>query len=154
VSVLDARLATRDDGVAIDTFHVADALGSGGVGKARWPDIRRDLQGILAGQVDLEGRLADKARHYPSPAAEGGSVLIQETGGATIVEVRCQDRIGLLHDLAAAIAESGFDVTLAKVDTRVDRVIDVFYVRPVEAIPGASVEQLRVALETTVGADG
>ncbi len=151
VSILDARLATRDDGVAIDTFHVADALGTGGVGKARWPDIRRDLRAILAGEMDVEQRLADKARHHPSPETGGGSVLIREAEGPTIVEVRCQDRIGLLYDLAAAIAQSGFDVTLAKVDTRVDRVVDVFYVRPADGAAGVTVEQLRVALEAVAG---
>jgi len=156
VSVLDARLSTRDDGVAIDTFHVADALGTGGVGKARWPDIRRDLRAVLVEEMALEELLAYKAGQYPSPSSLGVSVLVREIRGATIVEVRCVDRIGLLHDLAAAIAGSGFDVTLAKVDTRADRVVDVFYVRATDGAPISkeAAERLRSALEETVVATG
>lgn len=153
VSILDARLATRDDGVAIDTFHVGDALRTGGIGKSRWPDIRRDLNATLAGRLDLEELLADKARSYPSPASGPGEVRVFDVAGSTVAEVRCADRIGLLHDLAAAIRGAGFDVTLAKVDTRDDRVIDVFYVRTTDADTGGRVDELRVALEAVVNAD-
>ncbi len=152
VSVLDARLATRADGVAIDTFHVADALGTGGIGKARWPDIRKDLRTTMAGTLDLEERLAAKARSYPAAPSDGGDVRIREISGSTVVEVRCGDRIGLLHDLAAAIVECGFDVTLAKVDTRAGRVVDVFYVRPTDG--EGRIDRLRASLEeVVVGSD-
>ncbi len=47
----------------------------------------------------------------------------------TVIEVGAPDRIGLLHDITAALAELRLDVHLAKVTTYTGRVIDAFYVR-------------------------
>jgi [protein-PII] uridylyltransferase len=136
ISVLDARLESRADGVTLDVFHVADALGSGMVGKARWPAVRSDLSAVLAGDLDLEVGLEAKRRAY---RRRGGAVATRVTtrleSGRRVFEVRCSDRVGLLHDLAAVFAEHGFDVEVARVDTRGDRVVDVFYVSGLEG-PG------------------
>jgi [protein-PII] uridylyltransferase len=48
---------------------------------------------------------------------------------STVIEVGAPDRIGLLYDIAGALAELTLDVHLAKVATYTDRVVDSFYVR-------------------------
>ena len=100
----------------------------------------------MAGTLDLEERLAEKARSYPTPPSDGGEVRIREISGSTVVEVRCGDRVGLLHDLAAAIVGRGFDVTLAKVDTRADRVVDVFPAGEKAMVRSMLSESLRAVL--------
>jgi [protein-PII] uridylyltransferase len=46
----------------------------------------------------------------------------------TVVEVYTHDRVGLLHDITRTLYTLGCYISSAKVDTDVDRVVDVFYV--------------------------
>ncbi len=48
---------------------------------------------------------------------------------ATLLEVRAPDRVGVLHDVADAIAAEGLDIRVALVETLGHEVVDVFYVR-------------------------
>ena len=48
---------------------------------------------------------------------------------ATVIEVECLDRPGLLYDVTKAIFESGLSISTSMVATYGERAIDVFYVR-------------------------
>ena len=123
LNVLEARVVTRNDGLAIDTFRVADSRGSDMVGQGRWPAVRETLERTFAGALDLEARLAEK--RVASLQMEQ-STYVQITGST--IDVRARDRVGLLHDLAAAMTSLGLSITLAKIDTRRGEAIDVFEV--------------------------
>lgn len=138
LNVLEARVVTRADGLAIDTFRVADARGSDMVGQGRWPAVRESLERTFAGTLDLESRLAEKRAGSPQPTP-APDVRI----GDSTIDVRAPDRVGLLHDLAAAMTSLGLVITLAKIDTRRGEAIDVFEFRnPTERSP----EEVRTAL--------
>ncbi|MFW5874903.1 MAG: [protein-PII] uridylyltransferase, partial [bacterium] len=47
----------------------------------------------------------------------------------TIVEVFAYDFPGLLYRITDALTRSGLDIWVAKISTKVDQVVDVFYVR-------------------------
>lgn len=47
----------------------------------------------------------------------------------TIIEVYCFDRPALLFDITYAITFSGYDISVAKISTRENKVGDVFYIR-------------------------
>jgi [protein-PII] uridylyltransferase len=120
LNVLEARISTRKDGVAIDTFRVEDALGTGAVGIARWTRVRADLAAAARGELDLAERLQKR-----NPAT-GAPAEVEIDTARSMVTVRTSDRVGLLHDLAAALARLGLDIHLAKVTTRGGQAIDVF----------------------------
>jgi [protein-PII] uridylyltransferase len=46
----------------------------------------------------------------------------------TIFDVFAADRMGLLYTIARALFESGLSVSVAKIGTYLDQVVDVFYV--------------------------
>ena len=48
---------------------------------------------------------------------------------ATVVEVECLDRPGLLYDMTQAIFESGLSISTSMIATYGERAMDVFYVR-------------------------
>ena len=48
---------------------------------------------------------------------------------ATVVEVECLDRVGLLYDVTQALFESGLSITTSMVATYGEKAVDVFYVR-------------------------
>ena len=133
VDVLDARRMVGDDGLALDTFYVTNARRPGRVSDHTVNLLRRDLERVLDGRLDLEGALRQRRRTAGglAPRPGGASVRFETDAGTgeEIVEVRGPDRPGFLHDVARLMFEEGLDVRLAKIDTRAGLVTDVFYLR-------------------------
>jgi [protein-PII] uridylyltransferase len=125
VSVLRAQAWSTSDGLALQRFAVLAP------GSLRWERLGADLEAAWAGRLAVEARLERKARDYrPSlPVVPDVRVLAEESAHSTVVEVRAPDALGLLHAIAAALGDLDLDVRVAKIDTRGDRVVDVFYVR-------------------------
>jgi len=141
LNVLEARIATRSDGVAIDTFRVEDVLGSLRIVPADWDQIASDLEEALAGDLDVAARLVAKASAYTTASVDS-RVTIEVEADWWKVTVRGPDRVGLLHDLARELTEAGMEITMAKVTTRGSQVVDVFSVTPASVTPEAMVDRL------------
>ena len=102
-----------------------------------WSPIRADLERGVNGQLAIESRLAERARTYrrrrAMQAAEPGppSVTFHDdaSSDATVLEVRCQTKIGILYRITKALAEVGLDIRHATVQTIGVEVVDTFYVR-------------------------
>ena len=66
-------------------------------------------------------------------AAEPASTSVlfdnELTIDATVIEVRCEDRVGVLYRITKALAEMDLDIRSAKVQTLGHEVVDSFYVR-------------------------
>jgi len=156
VGVLDARLRTREDGTALDTFHVVDDRSSEPVEPSRWVAIHADLVGSLEGGRDLRPRIEERVLAYrrPSPSRPV-RVQVRFTGRFTLVEVRAPDRVGLLVDIVEALHAEGLDIHLARIDTMGGEARDVFSTRRVGGIPilaEAELAALRRRLEDRLGA--
>jgi [protein-PII] uridylyltransferase len=132
---LDVRSAdvAGEAGVAVEVFVVEPTRG-------RWPAahaLAEDLQAVLRGDLDLEARLAERARWYApsrrswSAAPPAPHVTIDNTAStqSTVVELRTEDEVGLLHKVTRALFECGLDVVAARVSTLGHEVVDAFYVR-------------------------
>ena len=52
----------------------------------------------------------------------------EASDNATIVDVYTYDRGGLLYDITKALRELNLSVEYAKISTKVDQVVDIFYV--------------------------
>jgi [protein-PII] uridylyltransferase len=108
-------------GVAVDNFAVSPRFGS-------LPDpalLREQFGRALAGSLPLADKLAAKERDYadvtetadrPRPRvlwfddeADGGAASAD-----VVLELRTADRLGLLHDVAAALEKCGVDVRWAR----------------------------------------
>jgi [protein-PII] uridylyltransferase len=132
-NVRRAQLSEGANEMAIDVFDfepLFDRLPD-------WPKVENDVIAALDGTLLLGARLADLDQTY----ARGRRVLAAHpalvkvtydnhtSSSSTIIEVRTPDRLGILHRIAATLAESGLDVVSALVDTLGHEVIDTFYVR-------------------------
>ena len=149
LAVLEARVVTRSDGLALDTFRVIDSLGSDMIGQGRWPGVRESLEQAVAGGIDLETRLAEKRAAYSRAVATSApEVRVRPHNDGLAIDIRASDRVGLLHDLARAISMLGLEVDLAKIDTRGKEALDVFEVRNPA---GHSAEEIASALVAAVG---
>jgi [protein-PII] uridylyltransferase len=131
LSILTAQVFTTQDGAAVDVFEVQGAF-EAEVTEERWREFRSTLRRALEGRLSLDHRVRAKRAHYPPPRREVPVEVVVHNDVSdffTVVEVGCPDRIGLLFDVTATLAELHLDVHLAKVATYGGRVVDAFYVR-------------------------
>jgi len=133
VSILDARIFTTRDGMALDVLDFQDPDGRAAVDDPeRLARIRRNLEQAIRGELDIEARL--RGRRVPTHVAlfrVEPRVRIDNAGSRTssVVEVQARDRPGLLYDLARAFLEQNVSIKSAHVTTYGERAVDVFYVR-------------------------
>jgi [protein-PII] uridylyltransferase len=132
---LDVRSANAagDEGFAVDVFTVEPARG-------HWPDWERvadQLEAVLRGTFPLSERLAEQERVYAGgrrPVAArpvATQVTVDNTASATcsVVDVRAEDSLGLLHRITASLFDEELDVVAARVSTLGHEVVDAFYIR-------------------------
>jgi [protein-PII] uridylyltransferase len=134
LQVLDAQIVTRDDGIVVDTFQVTDPDYACVPPRERREEIAAAIITILKGQDTVEGLIARSSR---LPVSRGIRANRQPTevqidnetsDRATIIDVFANDRQGLLYIITHAIFKLGLSVQAARISTRLDQVVDVFYV--------------------------
>jgi [protein-PII] uridylyltransferase len=137
VGILDARLRTRADGIALDTFHITDDRTGAVIAPARLQKVATDLRATLAGELDLRPAIRERVAAYRRASGESGTVQVRPrvAGRFTSVEVRAPDRVGLLTSIVEALHGEGLDIHLARIDTMGSEARDVFYVRWIGGTP-------------------
>jgi [protein-PII] uridylyltransferase len=136
-SIVDARIHTLTNGMALDTFWIQDAAGGAFDAPHRLARLYVLIEQALSGRIRLTTEIRKSARallgrrmraiHVPP------RVVIDNHASAahTVLEVNGRDRPGLLHDVTAAISEQGLQIASAHVTTYGVRAVDVFYVKDV-----------------------
>ena len=132
---LDVRSAdiSGEGGFAVETFVVEPS-------RSRWPDfelVADQLEAVLRGTFPLEERLAEQVRAYAEGRRSVSSQPVEvrinvdnaASTGSTVVDVRAEDDVGLLHRITAALFALELDVVAARVSTLGHEVLDAFYVR-------------------------
>jgi UTP:GlnB (protein PII) uridylyltransferase len=128
LDILGAEATGTHDGVALDVFTVRSAT-LAGVSSELWARFDRYLKAALTDRLELEVRLAERRRHYPTVARIAPHVELDSSSGyGTLVRVQASDRVGLLYDLAHAISHEQLDIRWAKALTANGIAIDTFLV--------------------------
>lgn len=131
LSILTAQVFTTQDGAAVDLFEVQGAF-EAEIGEDRWREFRSVIRRALEGRLSLAYRVAEKRRRYPAGRHDVPVRVAVDNDASdffTVIEVGASDRIGLLFDITRTLSELQLDVSLAKVATYGERVVDAFYVR-------------------------
>ncbi|AHF91915.1 uridylyltransferase [Opitutaceae bacterium TAV5] len=148
LSILAAKVISRADHIAIDTFYVAEP-GRGVVQSTRAQEIfARTVEAALVSNKDLYPEIVAQANRHrsllrPSSPAEAYhasfppsvEVYHELSMRRTIVEVQTRDEIGLLFRLARLISEQGFDITFARIGTERGMALDTFYIEDSASSP-------------------
>lgn len=134
-SIVDAKIVTLSDGMALDTFWIQDEYGQAYDERRRLERLSRRIQRALQGEL-LPARELAKARAAALPSRTQvfkvpPRVLCDNSisNSATVIEVNGRDRLGLLLDLTAVLTADGLQISSAHVSTYGERVVDVFYVK-------------------------
>jgi [protein-PII] uridylyltransferase len=140
--IVDAKISTMTNGMALDTFWVQDAgsWAQDGGGPFEETEKLTRLEAVIKRSLAGKRRLSDELAAKPSPLPSrtrvfkvAPRVLIDNTASAThtVVEVNGRDRPGLLYELTRTLSDLGVQISSAKITTYGERVVDVFYVKDV-----------------------
>jgi len=150
LNILDAQIVTTEDGIVVDTFRATDPDFSGVPPLERRASVARTIGLILKGEDTVEhlmerSRRLSTTRPLPSGRQPTEVQVDNETSDRyTILDVFADDRQGLLYVITRAIFTLGLSVHAARISTRLDQVVDVFYVTDRK---GGKIEE-RALLET------
>lgn len=135
-NIVDARIITLTNGMALDTFFVQDSEGGPFDSPSKLARLSAVVEQVLSGRMRLAQELASRKGRLPSRTQVfkvPPRVLVDNTPSRThtVIEVNGRDRPGLLYDLTSAMTQLGLQISSAHISTYGERVVDVFYVKDV-----------------------
>jgi [protein-PII] uridylyltransferase len=149
-NIIDARIHTTRDGMALDNLLVLDGRGLPYSDRRLRARLVRSVEAALSSQAAPPLPSAESARVRATAFEVAPSVAIAERASTrtTVVEVNARDRPALLASLAAAIHRQRHQIHSAHIATYGERAVDVFYVTGStgKKLSGSEIEALRAAL--------
>jgi [protein-PII] uridylyltransferase len=131
-TIVDAKIFTTTDGMALDLFWIQDIEGRPFGDQRRIERLKETIGRVLGGEV-VPRTVIDAKQVRPREEAfrVEPRVLIDNSASDThtVIEVNGRDRPGLLHDLTRALFVAGLSIHSAQIATYGERAIDVFYVK-------------------------
>lgn len=136
INIVSCRAFSRDDDVAIDFFKVVLPVGKEAASKERFTAALAksllegtDLVDDIAA-VEQHALLTAPRRKAFVPLAAKVDVYYEVDLARTVIEIQCNDRLGLLFRFGRAIREAGYAITFANISTEQGFAIDTFYLTP------------------------
>ncbi len=132
-NIVDAKIHTMSNGMALDTFWVQDRSGGPFDQPQKLAKLAVLFENVLMGKVkphfELEApeKVPSRTRVFTVPPR----VLIDNkaSGTYTVIEVNGRDRPGLLYQVTRALTQLNLQISSAKISTYGEKVVDVFYVK-------------------------
>jgi [protein-PII] uridylyltransferase len=133
LSILNADIFTRDDGLVLDKFRVCTT-------KFKAVDDKRDIKNVekllnaalQAEEFNFHPLLAKAYAHAlkrEQTLQFAPRVLVNNSPEKhTVIEIVAPDRLGLLYDLVETIGRRGFDIVYARITTEAAAAIDTFHI--------------------------
>jgi [protein-PII] uridylyltransferase len=153
LNILDVQVFTWRNNIALDIFQVkppSDQVFE----TEKWSRAENNLKDALSEKLNLRTALRKRMSVYrPKKVPTLGKphhVMIDNQASSffTIIEVFTYDFPGLLFLITDALFRCRLDVWVAKIGTKVDQVVDVFYVRDFDGQKVDSPEQVSKIKET------
>lgn len=146
-NIFDANIFTHDDGVVIDRFRVSGAVSKRELDERVCRKIADDLTRVIEGTIDVARLFEAHHRRWkrrprlPSNPNTRIDVEFEDNPRYTIVDVYAPDAVGFLYRITETISRLGLDIYFAKIATRVDGIVDAFYVLDREKKPVADLQR-------------
>lgn len=134
INIHDARIFTRKDGIAIDSFNLTDFRSQKPVSPEKYDKIKKDLKMMLSDILQLNSELKRmKGRWWRIESKlfrKQGKIKIsfEERERYTIIDIHSPDRLGFLYTVTRTLNQLGLSIYFAKITTHGDEVTDSFYV--------------------------
>ena len=135
-NILSARVHSTADGKVLDIFEIEPPLRPHLAPAVHLENIRKKWRRIVKGQATADSLVSERIRRYPpAPLRIGASrspVRIRIDNEIsplyTVVEIATPDNFGILHRIARCLSDSRVNIVSARLSTRIDLAVDVFYI--------------------------
>ncbi len=134
-TILNAKIATLSNGMALDTFLIQNISGSAVEDEAclrkLWTAIEDSLSGTRFPEHELERGRKNKIPSRTQVFKVQPQVIFDNKASHThtVIEVNGRDRPELLYDITRALTQLGLQISSAHVSTYGELAVDVFYVK-------------------------
>jgi [protein-PII] uridylyltransferase len=131
-NILNAEVFTRHDGIVIDKFRVVEFGSNAALSDDHCSRISRDIIGVMEGSIEIVSlierhRARWKRRTQIVNPNTRCDVKFEDHPQFTIIDVYAPDMLGLLYRITETISRLGLNISFAKIATRVDGIVDSFY---------------------------
>jgi len=130
LNILEADVFTRQDNVVLDVFCVTDAERRAPANPARLEELKFLIEGALSQPPRFASVWACSRHKYLAAPSHFKPRIVFENdslASATVLRVQASDRVGLLYDILQTIADSGLNITQARVETVANMAQDIFH---------------------------
>jgi [protein-PII] uridylyltransferase len=147
-NIIDARVHTTRDGMALDNLLVLDGRGQPYADRRLRGRLVKAVERALTGDAPPLTTVEPQRRTSAFEVAPSVAIADRASTRTTVVEVNARDRPALLAALAGAIHEQGHTVHSAHIATYGERAVDVFYVTRADGkkLDADDIDRLRAAL--------
>ena len=154
-NIVDAKIFTMTDGMALDTFWVQDSRAEPIESADRLARLEAHVEQAIAGRMrpmrELEEMIRKQGEKRDSVFTVEPRVIIDNTASAThtVVEVNGRDRPGLLYALTRALSGEDVQIGGAQIATYGESAVDVFYIKDIFGLKithEVKLERIREAL--------
>ncbi|HZT87645.1 MAG TPA: [protein-PII] uridylyltransferase [Stellaceae bacterium] len=132
-NIVDAKIMTMTNGMALDTFHVQDQSGGPFARPDKLAKLAVVFENVLTGDLkphrELERPPAIPSRTHVFTVPPRVLIDNKASQSHTVIEVNGRDRPGLLYELTRELTRLNLQVSSAKISTYGEKVVDVFYVK-------------------------
>ncbi|MBA3511302.1 [protein-PII] uridylyltransferase [Sphingomonas sp.] len=157
-NIIDARVHTTRDGMALDNLLVLDSQGRAYSDRRLRNRLVRSVEAALASSQTPRLPVGERSGSRAAAFRVAPSVVIAERASSrtTVVEVNALDRNALLAALARAIHDCGHRIHSAHIATYGERAVDVFYLTRADGrkLGSDDAAELRSALLAAAGDPG
>ena len=127
-SIIDARIHTTRDGMALDNLLVLDGRDQPYTDRRLRARLAKSVEFALASTIPPPLPTSEPRRRSSAfEVAPSVAIADRASTRTTVVEVNARDRPALLAGLAAAIHDCGHTIHSAHIATYGERAVDVFY---------------------------
>jgi [protein-PII] uridylyltransferase len=148
-NIIDARIHTTRDGMALDNLLVLDRRGRPYADRRLRARLVKAVESALSSGSPPSLPVSEPQRQSSAfEVAPSVAIADRASSRTTVVEVNARDRPALLAGLAAAIHGCGHTVHSAHIATYGERAVDVFYLTRADGrkLTQSEIEDLRTAL--------
>jgi [protein-PII] uridylyltransferase len=129
MNILSAKVYTRSDGIVIDEINIEGIIGYDVLEK-----VYGDFENVLLKDMSIDKVITSHRKYLKTKRKKRLKIPTtvefdnKTSENLTIIDVKTQDRIGLLYLISKTLSSLNLNIEYAKIFTEGDKALDVFYV--------------------------
>jgi [protein-PII] uridylyltransferase len=152
-NIVDAKIFTLANGMALDTFWIQDLEGKPFDGPQRLARLAARVELALSNRLDIQRELDAQRGSWPKRDqifTVQPRVLMDNNASDTftVIEVNGRDRPGFLHVVTRALTRLNLQIATAHITTYGERAVDVFYVKDLFGLKIVNQDKLKQIADT------